>query len=150
MNQITRFPNFTLPSELQSFSIGFDSMFDQLRNQLETRTGLNTSYPPYNIIKLSDTTFRIEVAVAGFPPEDLSVLLEKDTLTITGNSSKSVDDKSPEYVHRGISNRAFKRVLTLAEHIEVTSATVEHGMLIINLERIIPEEKKPKVIPIKF
>jgi molecular chaperone IbpA len=132
---------------IHRFGIGFDSMIDELMRVNATQT--NTNYPPYNIVKESEDRFAIEVAVAGFSEGEVSIEIENRVLTISGNKMHDLDNPK-EYLHRGISNRNFVREFSLAEHVEVKSAINENGILSIGLERIIPEEYKPKKIAINY
>jgi len=130
-----------LPS-IHKFGIGFDSMFDEL-NRIQNQ---QTNYPPYNIVKISEDNFLIEIAVAGFARDEIDIQLENRVLTVRGTKTASAHD----YLHKGISDRDFVRNFTLAEHVEVNHAVQKDGILTINLERIIPEEKKPKTIAITY
>jgi molecular chaperone IbpA len=132
-----------IPS-IHKFGIGFDNMFDELA-RMNAQQSLN--YPPYNIVKTSDDAFFIEVATAGFSEGEINVQLDNRILTITGTKEQSPEH---EYLHKGISTRDFAREFTIAEHVEVLGATVKNGILTIQLERIIPEEKKPKAIAINY
>ena len=132
---------------IHRFGIGFDTMIDELMRMNATQT--NTNYPPYNIVKETEDRFAIEVAVAGFSEGEVSIELENRVLTITGNKIHDLDNPK-EYLHHGISNRNFVREFSLAEHVEVKSAINENGILSIGLERIIPEEHKPKKIAINY
>jgi molecular chaperone IbpA len=132
---------------IHRFGIGFDTMIDELMRMNATQT--NTNYPPYNIVKETEDRFAIEVAVAGFSEGEVSIELENRVLTIAGNKIHDLDNPK-EYLHRGISNRNFVREFTLAEHVEVKSATNENGVLTIQLERLVPEEHKPKKIAISY
>ena len=129
--------------------VGFDEMLDGL---LEFGDGFKKSamaanpFPPYNIVKVSDTEYQIEVAVAGFSREDLAIDLEDGVLTIKSIDSDQKDDT--EYLYQGIAKRKFERVFRLAEEIEVKGAEMVDGMLTINMERIVPESKKPQSIKI--
>ena len=135
--------------QIHKFGIGFDNMLNDIFRMSEQQ--VNVNYPPYNIVKQTDDKFYIEVATAGFKPSEISAELENNTLTIHGK--KEFDENSlegqPEYLHRGISGKEFDRVFTLAEHVEVIDAVNSHGILTVYLERIVPEEKKPKTIDIK-
>lgn len=142
-NQLT-LRSLDIPS-IHKFAVGFDSMFDEL---LRT-TAQTTNYPPYNIVKLSEDKFAIELAVAGFKDGDIDVQVERNQLTVTGEQSVNID-QPVEYLHRGISSRSFTRTWTLADHVEVKGAEVANGILTITLERIVPEEQKPKKIAINF
>lgn len=126
----------------QTWTIGFDSMFDRLE-KLNQQT---QSYPPHNIVKHGEDKFEIAIAVAGFSEEDLFVEQEKDVLTI---ASKDVDlNGDKEYIHKGIATRKFKKTFTLGEFIEVESVALVDGILSVYLEKNIPEEKKPKTFKI--
>lgn len=138
--------SFDIPS-IHKFAVGFDNVFDEIL-RLSNQQG-NQNYPPYNIVKHSDNKFVIELAVAGFKEGDISVTLDKNTLTIEG--SQSVDlDTNVEYLHRGISARNFTRTFTLADHVEVVDAVVTNGIMGITLERQIPEELQAKKIAITY
>jgi molecular chaperone IbpA len=134
-----------IPS-IHKFGIGFDSLFDDL-TRMTSQQSLN--YPPYNIVKQTDDTFYIEVATAGFSEGEIAVNLDNRVLTIKGQVSRD-DDAAHEYLHRGISSRDFVREFTLAEHVEVVNASQKDGILKIYLERVVPEEKKPKTIAISY
>jgi len=138
--------SFDIPS-IHKFAVGFDGVFDEiLRLSAQQK---DTNYPPYNIVKHSDNKFVIELAVAGFKDGDITVTLDKNTLTIEG--SQSVDlDTNVEYLHRGISARNFTRTFTLADHVEVIDAVVTNGIMGITLERLVPEELQPKKIAINY
>lgn len=135
---------------IHKFGIGFDNIFDELMRVNQQQA--NTNYPPYNIVKHSEDEFAIELAVAGFREGDINITVEKNILTIKGEQTTDLDelDKEVEYVHRGISARAFTRTFTLADHVEVVGARAENGILRIDLERKIPEEQKPKTIAIAY
>lgn len=137
-----------IPS-IHRFGIGFDSVLDEL---IKNTTQQPQNYPPYNIVKLGEDRFDIEVAVAGFREGDVKVSVEKNVLTITGQRLETSEelDRPVEYLHRGISGREFERHFTLAEYVEVVSATVKHGILTVSLERKIPEAQKPKTIAIEY
>jgi molecular chaperone IbpA len=135
-----------IPS-IHKFAVGFDSVFDELHRLTNSQNSVN--YPPYNVVKHSEDKFSIELAVAGFKEGDIDIQVEKNQLTIKGEQSVNLD--SPvEYLHRGISARNFSRTWTLADHVEIAGATVKDGILTIDLERIVPEEQKPKKIAITF
>ena len=121
----------------QSWTIGFDSMFDRLE-RLQTQ---QEGYPPHNVVKHSEDNYEIALAVAGFNEEDLSVEQEENVLTI---ASKDVDSGNIEYIHKGIGTRKFKKTFTLGEFIEVDSVSLVNGILSVYLVKNIPEEKKPK------
>jgi molecular chaperone IbpA len=121
--------------------VGFDRYFN---NQF---ANVNGNYPPHNIVKYSDTQYGIEVAVAGFSKEEITVEVDQDQLYITGK--KTSVSEGVEYLHRGLAARDFEQQFTLAEYMEVRGAEVKDGMLKIEIERIIPEALKPRQIKIK-
>jgi molecular chaperone IbpA len=145
MNQSVRLQTLDLPSMLANLhrsSIGFDHMFDHLNRS----TSVNNAFPPHDIIKHSEFQYSIELACAGFKEDELDIAVEDRVLTIKGNQANRVDR---EYLHKGISTKSFTKQLTLAEHVIVQGAKYEDGMLIIDVEVIVPEELKPKKIEIK-
>jgi molecular chaperone IbpA len=123
------------------FAIGFDRTL-----QLLERADANSSsnYPPYNIVKIDEENFQIEMAVAGFDKKEVSISKEKEKLIIEGEQ----DTESKEYVHQGLASRSFKRSFTLADDIIVKGADMKNGILVVSLERIVPEEDKPQEIKI--
>jgi molecular chaperone IbpA len=129
-------------SPLFRSSVGFDRMFDMLDQVADTSQG----YPPYNIERTSDNQYRISVAVAGFGEKDLHVEVRDGLLSVTGKREDASEKQS--YLHHGIAGRAFERRFQLAEHVEVRGAKLENGLLHVDLERIVPEEKKPRRIVI--
>lgn len=132
---------------ISKFGIGFDSMFDELMRVTSQQS--STNYPPYNVVKHSEDRFSIELAVAGFKDGDLDIETEKNQLTVRGE--QSIDLTKPvEYLYKGISARSFTRTWTLADHVKVKGANVIDGILVIELEREIPEEQKPKKIAITY
>jgi molecular chaperone IbpA len=141
--------SFDIPS-IHKFAVGFDGIFDELMRVNAQQA--NTNYPPYNIVKHDEDHFAIELAVAGFREGDVNITLEKNVLTIKGEQTVSLDDleNEVEYVHRGISARAFTRTFTLADYVEVVGASAENGILKIQLERQVPEEQKPKTVAITY
>jgi len=135
-----------IPS-IHKFAVGFDQMFDELLRQT---AGSNTAnYPPYNVVKHSEDKFSIELAVAGFKEGDIEITVEKNQLHVKGEKAIELTANA-EYLHRGISSRNFYRNWTLADHVEVVGATVQDGILTVQLERLIPEEQKPKKIAISY
>lgn len=128
-------------------TIGFDQLFREL-NQVFMNGRADDNYPPHNVIKLDDDHYIIEVAVAGFSESEIDIELEKNRLTIRGEQAKP--EVQPEYVHKGISSKSFEKSWPLAEHVEVRAATVKNGILSIALERLVPEEAKPKKVAIEF
>ena len=132
-------------------TIGFDQLFQEL-NKVFANSRADDNYPPHNVIKIDDDHYVIELAVAGFAESEIEVELEQNRLTVRGNQLRNSDaDSAPiEYVHKGISSKTFEKSWPLAEHVEVRAATVKNGILSIALERLVPEEAKPKKIAIEF
>lgn len=130
---------------VKTYSIGFDRMFDKLFDE----NVVTTNYPPYNIVKTSDEKYAIEIAIAGFSKKDIEIETKENTLVIKTIDKKDDEEDKTEYLHKGISARSFKRSFSLADDVVVKGATFENGLLIIDLERIVPEEKKPRKIAIK-
>jgi molecular chaperone IbpA len=128
------------------FLVGFDQFFDRL---LSTGVGSTqaASYPPYNIVKVSDSEFRIELAVAGFTEDEIDVTVQDDKLTVESRKDHSVDGGGEVLLHQGIAERNFKRVWTLSPTIAVDSAKFVNGLLTINLKNETPEKEKPRKIP---
>ena len=118
--------------------------FDRLLNLLETAEGA-PGYPPYNIERSDEDHYRITIAVAGFAEKDLGVEVKDNVLTVTG---KREDGEKTSYLHQGIAGRAFERQFQLAQHVVVKGARLENGLLHVELERIVPEEKRPRRITI--
>ena len=121
-------------------------MFDQLNRYVDNNVK-STGFPPYNIQKVGDFTYAIEMALAGFSKEDIEVEVSDGTLSI--RSDKKDEEQDEFTVHRGISYRKFDRKFTLADDIVVNDVKLENGLLTVNLERIVPEEKKPRLIEVK-
>jgi len=132
------------------FSVGFDNLFDDFDRIYKYNSDSINHYPPYNIRKVNDTDYVIELAVAGFGKKDIEVKSQENTLTIKSKDKKDeVLEKDESVLHRGISQRSFKRSFTIAEDVVVKGADLKDGLLSVKLERIIPDEKKPKIIDIK-
>ena len=142
-NQLT-LRSLDIPS-IHKFAVGFDNMFDELMRS----TSQSTNYPPYNIVKHSEDSFAIELAVAGFKEGEIDITLERNQLTVKGEVFTDIEN-TKEYLHHGISARAFTRSWTLADHVEVAGAKSENGILTISLERKVPDEQKPKQIAISY
>jgi len=140
MNQLARFDTTSLNKAL----IGFDRIFNDFENRFQQST---TNYPPYNVIKHDENTFEIEVAVAGFDREDITVQVDQDQLIIKGKKPKEED--TTQYLHRGLATRDFERSFTLAEHIVVGEGEMINGILRVKLTREVPESLKPRLITIK-
>jgi molecular chaperone IbpA len=125
------------------FFIGFNRELSRLNTAHKTNS---QSYPPYDLLKLDEDTYQISLAIAGFSKEDINVSVDNGTLIIKGEIIEVTD---AEVVHKGIAGRKFTRTFALGEYMEVTSAELKDGMLHVHVVRIIPEDKKPKVIDIK-
>jgi len=125
-------------------SVGIDRLFEKLINSSQALDKAG-NYPPYNIIAINNDEYIIEIAIAGFDEETINITAHNGQLIIKGNKPNDVD---VHYVHHGIGGRKFKRVFELAEYVEVQNANIHNGILIINLERIVPESAKPKEIKI--
>ena len=123
--------------------VGFDSLFDELERASQRQ---GTSYPPHNIVRLTDTSYAIELAVAGFSMSDLDIEVDKRALKVSGTQTPQSHDR--DYIHKGISEKKFTRSFNLAEHVEVSEASLNNGILTIKLEHKIPEELKPRKIQI--
>jgi len=143
--------NFTLHTidipSLHRHAIGFDTLFEQL-NRTFANSKSDSNYPPHNVVKIDDSHYVIELAVAGFAEDEINVELKDNILTVQGDQTRA--EAGIEYLYKGIGSRNFVRTFPLAEHIEVRGATVKNGILSIALEQIVPEEDKPKKIAITF
>ena len=138
---------------IHKFGIGFDNMFDELMRVTAQQS--NTNYPPYDIVQINDNEYMISLAVAGFGPDNLSVTKDKKTLVIEGKHSRETlptEDQDPatKYLHKGISERSFRREFQLADHVEISNAHLELGILSIHLTHKVPDEAKPKTIAISY
>lgn len=139
-----------LPS-LHRVSLGFDRIFEELHRNFNN--SVSNTYPPYNIIINDENTRTLEVAVAGFRENELNVEVRDGMLIVSGEHVEEKDElgnSKVQYQHRGISRRAFARTITLADHMEVSNATVENGILSVVIKLVVPEEEKPKKIPIAY
>ena len=138
-------------NSLRPFSIGFDDMFDQFESMLGNGGMVQSNYPPYNIRKeAGKDKYAIEVAVAGFNKDDVEIEFEDKLLTVrTKKVNKTVEKDGDEIIHKGISQRSFSRSFTIADDVKVSGAELKDGLLTINCEKIVPEQKKKKLITIK-
>jgi len=129
-------------------SVGFDRLFD-LINDTQRLEGQD-NYPPYDIVRTDENTYRISLALAGFSPDEITITAQQNKLTVAGSKAepKGVSKPQPEYLHQGISARAFERHFNLEDHVEVEGASFENGLLQIELARKIPEAMKPRRIEI--
>ena len=139
---LSLFDNF---NQLTPYAVGFDRVFDQL-NTYVTNNATSTGFPPYNIRKGGEYNYTIEMALAGFSKNDIEIEVAEGLLTV--RSTKENDENDSD-IYRGISYRKFNRKFTIANDIVVNDASLENGMLKIELERVVPEEKKPRLITIK-
>ena len=135
--------SFDIPG-IHKFGIGFDNMFDELLRVNAQQS--NNNYPPYNIVQINDDEFMISLAVVGFGHDNLTVTKEKNFLIIDGKHS--TDTNNINYLHKGISERNFRREFQLADHVEITNAHLELGVLNLHLKREVPDSAKPKTIAI--
>ena len=127
-------------------SVGFDRLFDMLENS--SLGGPQENYPPFDLIKLGDNDYRIELAVAGFKPDELDITAQENVLIVSGRKKDEADEQASNYIYRGIATRSFERRFALADHIQVKGADMRDGLLAIELVREIPEAMKPKKISI--
>jgi len=134
-------------NDLRPYAVGFDSLFDHFNNTLEYTVKQQTSYPPYNINKIDDLNYQVEMALAGFGKDDIEIKYADNQLTIKSVDSDDKDEK--DVIHRGISKRYFAKSFTIANDVEIKGAELKDGLLVIALERIVPEAKKAKTIEIK-
>jgi molecular chaperone IbpA len=133
-------------SPLYRSTVGFDRLF----SILDQAGGVESAptYPPYNIERTSENEYRITVAVAGFGEKDIVIESKENTLSIRGEKTEDKSDRKGELLHQGIAARAFERRFQLADYVQVTGATLENGLLHVDLVREIPEAKKPRQIPV--
>ena len=127
-------------------TVGFDRLFDMMENS--TLGQGQENYPPFDLIKLGDNDYRIELAVAGFKPDEIDITAQQNVLLVSGRKRDEDGQKSSDYIYRGIANRSFERRFALADHIQVRGADLKDGLLAIELVREIPEAMKPKKINI--
>ena len=128
-------------------TVGFDRMFSLL-DQVSGFDGAAPGYPPYNIERTGENAYRISVAVAGFSEPELTIVAKENTLTIRGDKQTKTDEKNGEVLYQGIAARAFERVFQLADFVQVKGASLEHGLLHVDLTREVPEASKPRQVPI--
>ena len=141
--------DFSIFNSLRPFSVGFDDMFDQFESMLGNGGLVQNNYPPYNIRKAGRDKYAIELAVAGFNKNDVEIEYEDKLLTVkTKKIDKTVEKNGNEIIHRGISQRSFSRSFTIADDVKVNGADLKDGLLTISCEKIVPEHKKKKLIPI--
>ena len=140
-------------NELRPYTVGFDNAFDvferMFENDYKLNHGHNGNYPPYNIMRTGDYTYDIQLALAGFGKKDIDIEYADNTLTIKSIHAKEEEDKKEGTIYKGISKRQFTRSFTIADDVVVNGAELKDGLLTVSLEKIIPEEKKPRSIAIK-
>ena len=141
-NTLSLLDNF---NQITPYAVGFDRIFDNLSRYVDNNA-TSTGFPPYNIRKEGDYNYVIEMALAGFGKKDIEVEVAEGTLSVRSMKENDEDDST---VYRGISRRRFDRKFTVADDVVVNGASLENGMLTINLERVVPEEKKPRIITVK-
>ena len=141
MNQLVRFDTNALNRAL----VGFDDIFNGFENRFAHQ--LATNYPPYNILKRSEDEYEVQIAVARFSREEIEITVENNQLQVNG--TKIEDSNEVEFLHRGLAARNFERIFTLGQYLEVNTAEIKDGLLVIKLERNIPEALKPRRIEIK-
>ena len=134
-------------SPLYRSTVGFDRLFTMLDSLGQPDSG-TTTYPPYNIERTGDDSYRISMAVAGFSDEEISIEAHRNVLTVKGERKDESNGESAEVLYRGIAARAFERRFQLADHVDVVGAALKNGLLHIDLKRNIPEELKPRRIEI--
>jgi molecular chaperone IbpA len=142
--------SFDIPA-IHKFGIGFDNLFDDLMRVNAQQS--NNNYPPYDIVQINDDEYMISLAVAGFGHDNLNITKDKKTLVIEGKHSRETvdnEDTTAKYLHKGISERNFRREFQLADHVEISNAHLELGILNVYLKREVPEEAKPKTIAITY
>ncbi|MCC1497609.1 Hsp20 family protein [Alcanivorax sp. 1008] len=129
-------------------SVGFDRFDDLINNAL--RADQSGGYPPYDIIRDADGQYRIVMAVAGFRESELNITVQENELRVSGRVEVPTDDEGDRtWLHRGIARRAFERTFRLADHVRVTGAGLKDGLLTVQLEQVVPEEAKPRMVPIQ-
>ena len=144
--------SFDLPA-IHKFGIGFDNLFDDLMRVNAQQS--NNNYPPYDIVQINDDEYMISLAVAGFGHDNLSITKDNKFLIIEGKHSRenmdsAYEESTTKYLHKGISERSFRREFQLADHVEISNAHLELGILNVHLKREVPEEAKPKTIAISY
>lgn len=145
MTQVSRFDTNSL-AQLNRALVGFDRLFDGFESRFANQ--LSTNYPPHNVVKIDETRYAIEIAVAGFKRHEIAVEIEQEVLTVRGDAETPNESTSRQYLHRGLSSRNFERSWQLAEHMVVEGAEMKDGILTISLKYVIPEDKKARVIDI--
>ena len=127
-------------------TVGFDRLFDMLEDSAAGQSQEN--YPPFDLIKTGENDYRIQLAVAGFKPEEIDITAQQNVLIVTGRKNEESEEKGADWIYRGIATRSFERRFGLADHIQVKGADLKDGLLLVDLVREIPEAMKPKKIEI--
>jgi molecular chaperone IbpA len=133
-------------SPFRRSTVGFDRLFDMLENSSVGQSQEN--YPPFDLIKKGDNDYSIQLAVAGFKPDEIDITAQQNVLIVSGRKNEESEEKGSDFIYRGIANRSFERRFALADHIQVRGADLKDGLLSIELVREIPEAMKPKKINI--
>lgn len=128
--------------------VGFDRMANMIDNAATQAAKSGTAYPPYNVARLSEDSYRIDLAVAGFTSDDIEIETHEGVLTVSGGQTPTAENDSVEYLHRGIAERGFERRFQLADHVRVSGADLTNGLLSISLVREVPEALRPQKIAI--
>lgn len=140
-HQLMRFDTNALNRAL----VGFDTLFNDFENRFSNQ--INSNYPPYNIVKYDNDNYEIQLAVAGFEKEEISVEIDQNQLIIKGQHTDIMENA--QFLHKGLAARDFTRVFTLAEHMEVGEGKIKNGVLKIELKRVVPEALKPRLLRLK-
>ena len=127
-------------------TVGFDRLFDMLENSAPGNGGEN--FPPFDLVKTGDNDYRIDLAIAGFRPDEIDITAQQNVLIVSGKKKDESDEKGSDYIYRGIATRSFERRFALADHIQVRGADMKDGLLSVELVREIPEAMKPRKIDI--
>ena len=141
MNQLVRFDTNTLNRAL----LGFDTLFNDVEQRFANQ--INNNYPPYNVLKHNEDSYEIQIAVTGFDKDEITVEINQNQLIVKGEH-ESEEDTDTQYLHRSLATRNFTRSWTLAEHMEVGEGKIKNGVLTIELNRVVPEALKPRVLKI--
>jgi len=148
MNTLTTLDLPTFMNSAHRQFIGVDRLMDRMMSNLNSN---EAGYPPYNVVKLDDDNFVVELAVAGFSKNSINITVHDGVLNIEGSQeADDASDKETNYLYKGISSRKFRRTFDLSDYVEVKDATVKNGVLKVKLERHVPEELKPREIPVNF
>ena len=135
--------------DFDKFFVGFEDQMTHMQKLHDDVTKHIPGYPPYNIKKTGENSYSIELAVAGFAQSEIDIEIDGGKLIVKGNSASKEDEKEENFLFKGIANRGFTRAFAIDDQIEVKNAELFNGMLKIVLERLVPEEKKPKKVPVK-